>query len=144
MKSSYKIHARIFTVTSLWNTLSRGLLKIVFFSFVYIISYFVHILLWLRFIPCFMYLKHSFVTRDTEDGVCKQEETSARSGWGCKLHVRKQELALSEVGRFWRSTASDTSSHNPSLDPESAFVNRHSQVVTVSHPVRFTSGVMDL
>jgi len=24
-----------------------------------------------RFIPCSMYLKHSFVTCDTEDGVCK-------------------------------------------------------------------------
>lgn len=31
-------------------------------------------------------------------------------------------------------TASDTSSHNPSFDPESAFVDRRSQVVTVVQP----------
>lgn len=130
----------IFTVTFFIENFLLGffgLLEIASFLPYYFILFTCRTLLWHVLYPLFYvfktficHVRHGRRDLQTEGNFCVQ-------CLGCKLHVCKQELAL--LGRFRKGTASDTSSHNP-LDPESAFVDHCSQVVTVLHPVRSPGG----
>jgi len=71
---------------------------------------------------------------------------SARPSYGIrKSRIQQTDVDITRVSPRdvfgWRTLRGDTASHSPMLDPESAFVNRHSRVITVLHPVRMPRGL---
>lgn len=146
IKSLQKISARIFTLTSFTvkHSLSRFIRNCIFPSLILLHNLYIQ---YCGTVHPLFYVFKTFIchARHGRRGFVNRRKLlcAGCTRLGCKLHVCKQKLALS--GRFWRRTASDMSSHNPSLDPESAFVDRHSRIITVLHPVHLGPvRVMDL